>query len=59
MLLEDFGDNWNGGIDRVRDHKDESLGAAQGNSGSEIADDTSIDLDDGDVSIPVSVGRGG
>ena len=27
MLFEDFGDNWNGRVYRVRNHKDESLGA--------------------------------
>jgi len=27
MLLEDFGDNWDGGVDRVGNHKNESLGA--------------------------------
>ena len=57
VLLEDFGDDWNGGVDRVGDHKDESLGATQGNSGSKIADDTSVDLTNGKVSIPVVMGR--
>ena len=42
--LEDFGDDRDSGVDRVRNHKDESVGAVQGDSGSEIADDASIDL---------------
>ena len=57
VLLEDFGDNWNGGVDRVRDYKNESLGATQGDSGGKIADDTSVDLTNGKVSILVRMRR--
>ena len=57
VLFEDFGDNWNGGVDRVRDHEDESLWATQGDSGSKIADDTSVDLMNEKVSILVGTER--
>jgi len=56
VLLEDFGDNWNSGVDRVGYHKDESLGAVQGDSSSKIADDTGVDLANGKVSIQVGTG---
>ena len=59
VLLEDFGDNWNGGVDRVRNHEDESLGTGLCDAGSKIADDTGVDLTNGQVSIPMSMGRGG
>jgi hypothetical protein len=57
VLLEDFGDNWNGGVYRVGNHKDESLGAGQGDSSGKISDDTSIDLASKQVSIPADTGR--
>lgn len=51
MLLEDFGDNGDGGVDRIRNHKDESLGAGQGDTSCEVADNASVYLDKG-VSNP-------
>jgi len=57
VLLEDFGDDWNGGIDRVRNHKHEGLGAGQGDPGSEIADDTGVDLTSKQVNVSVNTGE--
>jgi hypothetical protein len=59
VLLENFGDNWNGGVDRVRNHQDESLGAGLGDASSKIADDTSVDLTSEHISISVSTGGDG
>lgn len=56
VLLEDFGDNWNGGVHRVRNHKDESLGAGLGNPGGEITNNTGVDLTSNQVSIIGSTG---
>ena len=55
MFLEDLGDDWNGRVDRVRNHKDESLGAGQGDPCSEIANDTSVDLAGKQVSVSAGV----
>ena len=57
VFLEDFSNDWDGGVDRVRDHKDESLGATQGDSGSKIADNTSVNLENGKVSTLVGTGE--
>ena len=57
VLLENFGDNWDGGVDWVRDNKDESLGTTQGDSSGKIADDTSVYLTNGKVSVPVGTGE--
>lgn len=51
VFFEDLGDNWNGRVDRIRDHKNESLGTGQGDPGGEIANDTSVDLTSKQVSV--------
>ena len=59
VLLEDFGDDWNGRIYRVRNHKDESLGAGLGNPSGEITNNTSVDLMNRQVRILASTGKDG
>ena len=44
VLFEDFGDNWDGGVYRVRNHKNESLRGGFGDPCGKITDDTSVDL---------------
>jgi hypothetical protein len=58
MLFEDFGDDWNCGVYRVGNHKNESLGAGLGNLCGEIANDTGVDLVNSRVSIEVNTRKG-
>jgi len=57
VLLEDFGDNWNGRVDRVRNHENEGSRAGQGDPSSKITNDAGVDLADERVSVPVSLER--
>ena len=59
MLLENFGDDWNGRIDWVRNNENEGLRASQGDPGSKITNYTSVDLTSKRVNISVSMERGG
>ena len=59
VLLEDFGDNWNGRIDRVRNHENESLRAVQGDPGCKITNDTGVDLRIKRFSVSVSMKKDG
>lgn len=58
VLLEHFGDNWNGRVYRVRNHKNESLRAGLGNLCGEITNDASVDLASDQVSVVVNMGKG-
>jgi hypothetical protein len=44
VFLEDFGDNWNRRVYRVRNHENEGLGTTLGDPGGEITNNTSVDL---------------
>lgn len=44
MLLEDFGDNRDSRVYRVGDHKNKSLWCILCDTGSEVTNDTSVDL---------------
>lgn len=59
VLLEDFSDNWNSRVDRVRNHENESLGTVHGDPGSKIANDTGVDLTSKRISNSVSMERDG
>ena len=59
VLLEDFGDDWNGRVDRVRNHENEGLRAGQGDPGSKITNDASVDLISKRVSVSASTERDG
>ena len=56
VLLEDFGDNWDGGVYRVRNHENKRLRASRGDPRGKIANDAGVDLAGERVSISVSVG---
>ena len=45
MLLEDFSNNRNSGVNRVGNDKNEGFRSCCGDASSKITDDTSIDLD--------------
>ena len=57
VLLQDLGNNWNSRVDRVRNHKNESLRARFGDPGGKITDDASVDLKSKRVSVLVSTGE--
>jgi hypothetical protein len=44
VLLENFGNNGNGGVNWVGDHENEGIGGSGGNSGRQAFDDASVDL---------------
>jgi hypothetical protein len=44
VLLENFCDNGNGGVNGVRDNENEGFRSSSGNSGCQIFDDASVDL---------------
>jgi hypothetical protein len=44
MLLEDFGDDWDGGVYWIRDDEDKRFGSRSCDSGCQITDDACIDL---------------
>ena len=58
MSLKDFGDDWNGGVYGVRNHKNEGLGASLSNPSGEVTNDTSIDLKKAPVRIFANARRG-
>ena len=58
VLLQDLGNNWNSRVDRVGNHKNESIRARFGNPGGKITDDASVDLANKRVSVLVSTGEG-
>ena len=45
-LLQHFGGNWDGGVDRVGDDTDHGLGTVLGASNDEVLDDASIGLEE-------------
>ena len=53
MLFEDFSDNRNGRIHRVRNNENEGLGARFGNPDGEIMDNARVALANYQVRIPV------
>ena len=57
VLLENFSNKRNDGIDRIGNHKDEGLGAGQGDASGKIPDDTSVDLTNKQVSPSANAGR--
>jgi len=59
MLLENFGDDWNGRIDRVRNDENEGLRAGQGDPGSKITNYVSVDLTSKRVNVSVSMEKDG
>lgn len=56
VLLENFCDNWDGGVYRVRNHENKSLRAVQSDPCGKIANDTGVDLAGERVSISINVG---
>ena len=44
MLLEDLGNNRNGGIDGIRDDQDESFWCKLGDASRKVSDDARVDL---------------
>lgn len=44
MLLENFCENGNGGVNRVRDDENEGFRSSGGNFGCQAFDDASVDL---------------
>jgi len=58
VLLKDFGNNWNGRVDRVRNHENEGLRAVLGDPSSKIVNDAGVDLAGERVSVPVSLEGG-
>jgi hypothetical protein len=51
MLLENLCNDGDGGVNGVRDYQHEGLGCGRGNASGEVADDTSVDLEE-IVAIP-------
>lgn len=44
VLLEDFGDDGNGGVDGVRDNKNKRFGGCGGDACREVTNNTCVDL---------------
>lgn len=55
VLLEDFAHDRYGGVDRVGDYKDKGAWAVSGNTFSQVADNSSVDLEQNGVEKWISI----